>query len=261
MPSEAVQQLLECGQRSGLFSPATVKDLMAQLPADSPLTADEAAARLIEKKVLTPYQAEQLLAGRAEECVIAGRYQILEKLGEGGMGAVYKAHDTQLDRDVAVKVLPGHHLNNADAIARFQREARALAKLSHPNIIQAYDSGEDKGRHFLVMEYVEGASLAAILRERGAIPPPLAADMIYQAALGLQHAHARGLVHRDLKPGNLLWSAVQSLPGSRAPASKEQARPSRELTTSYVAPDAVPRGVVKILDLGLARFLQDQLGN
>jgi serine/threonine protein kinase len=261
MPSEAVQQLLERGERSGLISTAAAQELISQVTASEAITADEVAAQMIEKKVLTRYQADQLLAGHGEECLVAGRYRILDKLGQGGMGAVYKAHDTHLDRDVAVKVLPGHHLSDADAVARFQREARALAKLSHPNIIQAYDSGEDKGKHFLVMEYVAGASLAAILRERGALPPTLAADMIYQAALGLQHAHARGLVHRDLKPGNLLWSAVQLLPDSRASASKEQARPSRELTTSYVAPDAVPRGVVKILDLGLARFLQDQLGN
>jgi serine/threonine protein kinase len=261
MPSEAVQQLLERGERSGLISNSVAQELISQLTASEAITVDEVAAQMIEKKVLTRYQADQLLAGHGEECLVAGRYRILEKLGEGGMGAVYKAHDTQLDRDVAVKVLPGHHLNDADAVARFQREARALAKLSHPNIIQAYDSGEDKGKHFLVMEYVAGASLAAILRERGALPPTLAADMIYQAALGLQHAHAKGLVHRDLKPGNLLWSPVQSLPGSRAPAAKEQTRPTRELTSSYVAPDAVPRGIVRILDLGLARFLQDQLGN
>jgi eukaryotic-like serine/threonine-protein kinase len=261
MPSEAVHQLLERGERSGLFSTSAAQVLISQMTADEALTVEDVAARMIEKKVLTRYQAEQLLAGHGDECLIAGRYRILEKLGEGGMGAVYKAHDTQLDRDVAVKVLPGHHLKDADAVARFQREARALAKLSHPNIIQAYDSGEDIGRHFLVMEYVEGASLAAILRERGALPPTLAADMIYQAALGLQHAHARGLVHRDLKPANLLWSAVRSLAGSQAPAAKEQARPSQEFTTTYVAPDALPRGIVKILDLGLARFLQDQLGS
>jgi hypothetical protein len=261
MPSEAVQQLLERGQRSGLFSTAAAQELISQLTADEALTADEVAARMIAKKVLTPYQAEQLLAGRGDECLVAGRYRILEKLGEGGMGAVYKAHDTQLDRDVAVKVLPARSLNDTDAIARFQREARALAKLSHPNIIQAYDNGVDKGRHFLVMEYVEGASLAAILREQGAIPPTLAADMIYQAALGLQHAHAKGLVHRDLKPANLLLSAVQSLAGPPAPAAKEQARLSPGLTTDYAAPATSPKGIVKILDLGLARFLQDQLGN
>src|SRR6516225_10036015 len=247
MPSEAVQQLLECGQRSGLFSPATVKDLMAQLPADSPLTADEAAARLIEKKVLTPYQAEQLLAGRAEECVIAGRYQILEKLGEGGMGAVYKAHDTQLDRDVAVKVLPAQSLHDADAVARFQREARALAKLSHPNIIQAYDSGADKGKHFLVMEYVEGVNLVALLRRQGALPPTLAADLICQAALGLAHAHEKGLIHRDLKPGNLLAAGLQR-PATHTPARESERY--RAATVDYPAPPA-SRPLVKILDLGL----------
>jgi serine/threonine protein kinase len=261
MPSQAVEQLLEQGQRSGLFSSAEAQDLIAQMSADKALTCAECAAQMIAKKVLTPYQAEQLLAGRLDECLIAGRYRILDKLGEGGMGVVYKAHDTQLDRDVAVKVLPAQSLYDADAIARFQREARALAKLSHPNIIQAYDSGEDKGRHFLVMEYVEGASLSAILREQGAIPPTLAADMIYQAALGLQHAHEKGLVHRDLKPANLLLSPARPLAGRLPQVAKDQARASPELTTTYLAPAALNQGIVKILDLGLARFLQDQLGN
>src|SRR6516164_11690724 len=168
MPSEAVQQLLERGERSGLISNSVAQELISQLTASEAITVDEVAARMIEKKVLTRYQADQLLAGRGEECLVAGRYRILEKLGQGGMGAVYKAHDTQLDRDVAVKVLPAHSLHEADAIARFQREARALAKVSHPNIIQAYDNGADKGRHFLVMEYVEGVNLSMILREQGA---------------------------------------------------------------------------------------------
>lgn len=203
--------------------------------------------------------AEQLLAGSADPSLIADRYRILEKLGEGGMGAVYRAHDTHLDRDVAVKVLPAHSLADADAVARFQREARALARLSHPNVIQAYDNGQDHGRQFLVMEYVAGVSLAAILRERGAIPPTLAADMIYQAALGLQHAHEKGLVHRDLKPANLLLSTATILP-ALAPSPRPAARPT-DITASYIAPAALHKGIVRILDLGLARFLQDQLGD
>src|SRR6516164_1904335 len=261
MTSKAAQQLLEQGQRSGLFSAAEAQDVLPHLTAEEAVTADELATKLMERNLLTAYQAELLLSGHGDECLVAGRYRILEKLGEGGMGAVYKAHDTQLDRDVAVKVLPAQSLHDADAVARFQREARALAKLSHPNIIQAYDSGADKGKHFLVMEYVEGVNLVALLRRQGALPPTLAADMIYQAALGLQHAHARGLVHRDLKPANLLWSAVQSLAGPSAPAAKEQGRPSPEPTTGYGAPATLSKGIVKILDLGLARFLQDQLAN
>jgi nitrous oxidase accessory protein NosD len=157
-----------------------------------------------------------------------GRYQLLRKLGQGGMGAVYLASDTRLDRDVAIKVLPPESVNDPDAVARFQREAKALAKLSHPGIVQAYDCEADNGRHFLVMEYVEGTSLAAVLKEKGRTPPALAADYAYQAALALAHAHERGLVHRDLKPSNLLLTAD---------------------------------GRVKLLDLGLARFLQDQIGD
>lgn len=196
----------------------------------------------------------------SEDCLLAGRYQILEKLGEGGMGAVYKAHDMRLDRDVAVKVLPPHSLHDADALTRFQRECRALAKLSHTNIIQAYDNGEDQGRHFLVMEYVAGVSLAAILQQQGAVPPTLAADMICQAAVGLQHAHEKGLVHRDLKPANLLLSPAQALSGRAAPAATELPSLDSQATTNYTAPP-LGKGIVKILDLGLARFLHDQVGD
>lgn len=261
MPSKAVQQILEQGQRCGLLSTAAAQKLITQLMAEETLNLDAMAAQLIEQKLLTPYQTEQLLAGRGDECLIAGRYRILAKLGEGGMGAVYQAHDAQLDREVAVKILPARSLNDAGAIARFQREARALAKLAHPNIIQAYDSGDDKGRHFLVMEYVDGVNLAAILREQGAIPPTLAADMIYQAAAGLQHAHEKGLVHRDLKPANLLWQ-LAPMPADRpACATVDPAQAAFQPTTSYVPPAALRKGIVKILDLGLARFLQDQLGD
>jgi serine/threonine protein kinase len=227
MPSEAVLQLLEQGGRSGLFSEAEAQDLAAQLSDGREFNRDEAAALLVEKEFLTAYQAEQLLAGRAEECVVAGRYRILEQLGAGGMGTVYRAQDTKLDRLVALKVLPDHMVNDPGAVARFQREARALAKVSHSAIVQAHDTDEDRGRQFLVMEYVEGTNLSQVLKERGRIPPTLAADYIHQAAQGLRHAHDKGLVHRDLKPSNLLLT---------------------------------PERQVKILDLGLARFLQDQLG-
>jgi hypothetical protein len=133
-----------------------------------------------------------------------GRYQVLEKLGAGGMGEVFLAHDTQLDRRVALKVLPAHAVNDPDALGRFQREARALAQLAHPGIVQAFDSGTESDKHFLVMEYVEGRSLATLLRDQGQIVPTRAADFACQVARALQHAHSKGLVHRDIKPSNLL---------------------------------------------------------
>src|SRR5262249_2258729 len=133
-----------------------------------------------------------------------GRYRLLQPLGHGGMGAVFFAHDTKLDRRVAVKVLPPPTVNEPGAVARFQREAKALAKLGHPGIVQAFDCDSAGERHFLVMEYVEGENLAALLKRNERLPPTVAADYIHQAALALQHAHERGLIHRDIKPSNLL---------------------------------------------------------
>src|SRR5262249_11096802 len=156
------------------------EQLTPDLAAAGPTTNEDVAARFVEMRLLTRYQADELLAGRGEGCVVAGRYRVLEKLGEGGMGAVYRARDANLDREVALKVLPPRAGADPDAVARFQREAKALAKVSHPNVIQAHDAGEDRGRHFLVMEYAEGASLAAVLRDRGRLAPGLAADYARQ---------------------------------------------------------------------------------
>jgi hypothetical protein len=227
MPDDPVQQFLDELRHSGILTAEELPRAADELRSGPPPPFEQAAVRLVHKKILTPYQAGELLAGRAEACVLAGRYRLLEKLGAGGMGTVFRAGDINLDREVAVKVLPPHSLGDPGAVARFEREARALAKVSHPNIVQAHDAGEDRGRHFLVMEYVEGVNLAQLLRDNGRVAPALAADYARQVALGLQHAHEKGLVHRDLKPGNLLIT---------------------------------PGRLVKILDLGLARFLQDQVG-
>ena len=176
-----------------------------------------------------PQQPAEIVAEEsAEGIVLCQRYRLLEQLGAGAMGTVYRALDLKLDRQVAIKLLPERSVADPDAVARFQREARALAKLSHPHIVQAHDADEDSGCHFLVMELVAGQTLAAVLREKGPLSPTRAATYGWQAAQGLAHAHERGLVHRDFKPSNLLRTAD---------------------------------GQVKILDLGLARFLQDQIGD
>ena len=267
MPSEGVKQFLEQGQRCGLLAGAAAQEAVAQLTADVLVTVDDLAAGLMAKKVLTRYQADQLLAGRGSDCLVAGRYQILDKVGEGGMGVVYKACDTKLDRLVALKVMPAGRLHQADAVARFQREAKALARLSHPHIIQAYDSGEDACRSFLVMEYVEGLTLDQVLRRYGALPPTLAADLIHQAALGLQHAHEKGLIHRDLKPGNLLVTGFASRSPTAFPPEGEQEAAGVSVGPTVDYPGLAESGrwkagqvLVKILDLGLARFLQDLVG-
>src|SRR4051794_14984681 len=114
--------------------------------------------------------------------LLAGRYRLLDPLGQGGMGAVFRARDMTLNRDVAVKVLSAGKLADAEAIARFRREAQALARLSHGNIVQAHDSGQDGEQHFLVMELVQGRSLAAVLAEQGKLAPTRAADVAHQAA-------------------------------------------------------------------------------
>jgi eukaryotic-like serine/threonine-protein kinase len=133
-----------------------------------------------------------------------GHYTIVSELGRGGMGVVYKAHEESLNRFVAIKVLGAHLAEDATFVARFMREARAAAALSHPNIIQIFFIGEDEGRHYFVMEYVSGKSLLAMVREEGRIDNPRASQYMLQAANGLAAAHDKNLLHRDIKPANLM---------------------------------------------------------
>ncbi len=135
---------------------------------------------------------------------LSGRYETAERLGTGGMSNVYKATDRILERTVAVKILAEHLSDDERFVARFRREALAVAKLIHPNIVQVYDTGVDEGRHYIVMEYVEGRSGAQILQRQGPVEPEIAAEIGIQSCAGLDYAHRRGIIHRDVKPGNLM---------------------------------------------------------
>lgn len=154
-----------------------------------------------------------------------GAYSILRPLGKGGMGRVFLAQHLAMQRRAAIKILPDEAASDQALRERFYREARALAAVDHPNIVRAYDVRESEGFHFLVMEYVPGRDLQALLNAKGPLPIVEAVGYIVQAAAGLGHAHASGLIHRDVKPANLLVD------------------------------DA---GAVKVLDLGLARFSGDR---
>src|SRR5271156_5430499 len=132
-----------------------------------------------------------------------GPYEIVAPLGAGGMGEVYRARDTRLDRTVAIKILPPHLSEKPEARERFEREARAISSLSHPNICHLYDIGSQDGASYLVMEYLEGETLAARLT-RGPLPLDQVLRYGIELAEGLEIAHRGGVVHRDLKPGNVM---------------------------------------------------------
>ncbi len=140
--------------------------------------------------------------------VIAGRYRLEGRLGYGGMSTVHRALDTRLERPVAVKLLAEHLADDPTFVSRFQREAQAAARLIHPNIVQVFDSGldEQSGRHYIVMEYIEGQSCAEILRDDGWMEVDDVLPLVEQACSGLDYAHRHGVIHRDVKPGNLLRS-------------------------------------------------------
>src|SRR6187431_727714 len=135
---------------------------------------------------------------------LGGRYRLIELLGSGGMATIYRATDTQLGRDVALKLLRPEYLRDPDFASRFRQEAQAAASLSHPNVVTVYDFGEDPSGPYIVMELVDGEDLATILRRSGALPPRQAARIASAVARALAAAHAKGIIHRDVKPGNVI---------------------------------------------------------
>ena len=150
-----------------------------------------------------------------------GRYRVLRRLADGGMATVYLAVDGRLERDVALKVMHGHLTHDESFVTRFRREARSSASLSHPNVVAVYDQGEDDGCIFLAMEYVPGQTLRDVMREEGLLSPGAALDVLESVLLALAEAHAKGLIHRDVKPENVL---INDDGRSRSPTSGSPGR-------------------------------------
>ncbi|MDB5350451.1 MAG: serine/threonine protein kinase [Planctomycetota bacterium] len=164
------------------------------------------AQRLVREKVLTEYQARRLLSNKPQNMKFGNRYVILDRLGSGSMGRVYKAQHLLMGREVALKVIAPEIVSNERVVARFQREMKLAAKLDHPNVVRAYDADREGKSLYIVMEYVAGQSLGQRYRAKGPMAPMDVAEYAAQAAAGLAHAHSQGVVHRDVKPSNLFLS-------------------------------------------------------
>ncbi|NQV27917.1 MAG: protein kinase, partial [Rhodopirellula sp.] len=222
----SAESFLSLIQQSGLVEPGRLKRELEDLEDQGHNIAEAAvlADSLVERELLTEWQADKLLKGKHRGFTL-GKYRLRRLLGKGGMSSVYLAEHILMRRQCAIKVLPIKRVDDTSYLARFHREARAVASLDHPNIVRAYDIDHetegDKDIHFLVMEYVDGESLHDHVKEKGPLTLDNTAEFFRQAAMGLDNAHKNGLIHRDVKPGNLLIDRS---------------------------------GVVKVLDLGLARF-------
>ncbi|MEK6238951.1 MAG: serine/threonine protein kinase, partial [Planctomycetales bacterium] len=223
MAVQTSASLVDLLEQSKLLSPEELQSIrpLAQTVRDP----KNLASRLIRHGLVTPWQTKQLLRGGMHFFIL--HYKLLDKLGQGGMGAVYKAQDTTTQQIVAVKILHQQSLGDRNAVERFRREVRIASSLRHPNIVAALDGGQVGEDAYLVMEYVEGKDVKQWQRLHPELPVDWCCECGKQAALGLQHAHEQGMVHRDVKPANILAAAADL--------------------------KVVPQ--VKILDMGLARSL------
>ncbi len=222
-----VDQFTQRLTSSGIMSDDDLRDWIAAVPVEKrPSDGEQLARELVRQKRLTAWQAQAIYSGKGSSLIL-GNYLILDKLGQGGMGMVLKAEHQRMKRVVALKVLSPDAVKTPDSVRRFEREVQAAAKLEHPNIVTAYDADRANNTTFLVMQFVDGDDLAAIVKKSGPMAVDRAVDCVLQAARGLEFAHQRGVIHRDIKPANLLLSKD---------------------------------GVLKILDMGLAR-IEDPMGS
>ncbi|OYP30392.1 protein kinase [Rhodopirellula sp. MGV] len=206
---------------AGLVELADIKKVVVSLMAeDMRFSPERLADGLVGANLLTPWQARKLLTGKAKGFHL-GNYKLMRPLGKGGMGVVFLAKHSVMNRLMALKILPAEASKDARRIERFKEEARASAKLEHPNIVQAFDFSEADGKLYIVMEYIEGVDLHRAVVRDGVMSPAESLDAMIQSTDALAHAHQRGIVHRDIKPSNLLLRAD---------------------------------GVIKVSDMGLARI-------
>ncbi len=219
--SLTLEQFVQALSESAVMSVHEISTYEDIFSAEAPSADPKPFVRkLVEDKKLTAFQASAILQDRGHALRI-GDYIVLEKLGSGGMGSVFKAHHRIMKRTVAIKVLHAAATKNPRIVGRFYREVEAMAQLNHPNIVTAFDAGEHHGGIFLVMQFIHGMDIAHVLKMNGPLPLQQAVNCTLQAARGLAYAHDHGITHRDIKPGNLLVDAD---------------------------------GSVKILDMGLARL-------
>lgn len=216
----ALPQVIDELTSAGIINSGDMDSLMAALPPETEQACNLLVRKLQMQKKLTDFQAAMVLQGDGKQ-LLAGEYVMLEQLGKGGMATVYKAKHRGRNQVVALKVLADEVKDQKETSYRFDREVQAAAKVSHPNIVAAFDSFHDRDLHYLVMEFVDGPNLSQLLKKSGPVTYKEALNYTYQVARGLEHAHGRRIVHRDIKPDNLLLD---------------------------------PFGTIKILDMGLARF-------
>ena len=225
--TKVAQSFLDLVKRSQLVEEdqleTFLKEFRAQHSGALPERQEAIAEALIKADLLTQWQAEKLLAGKHRGFIL-GKYKLLSQLGKGGMSTVYLAEHILMRARRAIKVLPRNRVEDSTYLDRFRLEARAAAKLDDPNIVRTYDIDNEGETHYIVMEHVEGQDLHQLVKEKGALKFESAADYVAQVAKGLDHAHEMGLVHRDIKPANCLLDN---------------------------------NGVVKLLDMGLARIVDD----